>query len=49
MSELLYYGGLALIGIDVVLAVAAAIFFLIRGKNLRKRLNAEYGKKDNGR
>lgn len=42
-SELLFYGGLAAMGIAVVLMAACALIFALTGRKLKERLKAEYG------
>lgn len=47
-SELLFYGGLAAMGISAVLAAAGAGIFMWTGRRLRARLNEEYGSRHGG-
>jgi hypothetical protein len=42
-SELLFYGGIAIMILAAVLAVLCIVIFAFTGKNLRKKLNEEYG------
>lgn len=42
-SDLLFYGGIALMGIAVAAAVAACIIFSISGKRLKAQLEKEFG------
>lgn len=42
-SELLFYGGLAAMGLSAVLAAAGAGVFMYTGRRLRARLKEEYG------
>lgn len=44
VSELLFYGGLIGMGTTMILALLAAVIFRITGKNLKKKLEEEYGK-----
>lgn len=44
-SELLFYGGLAVMGASALTALVMLIGFKVSGKRLRKRLDAEYGRK----
>lgn len=44
-SELLFYGGIALMTVTAAVGAVAAIFLRISGKRLKTRLEAEYGKK----
>lgn len=48
-SELLFYGGLALMGAAAVLALACILIFTITGRRIRRRLEEEYGKPDKTR
>ncbi len=44
-SDLLFYGGIALMGAAVLAAVVACVVLSISGKRLKARLEAEFGKK----
>ena len=44
-SELLFYGGIALMAAAVVIGTVTFVFLHISGKRLKTRLDAEYGKK----
>lgn len=44
ISQFLFYGGIAGIGVSVLVAILAAILFRITGKHIRTRLDREYGK-----
>lgn len=44
-SELLFYGGIALMIAAAVLCVFAVVIFTISGRRLRKKLEQEYGKR----
>lgn len=44
-SELLFYGGIAVMAAAVVLGAGSAVVLHITGKRLRNRLESEYGKK----
>ena len=44
-SELMFYGGIAVMGGAVLLTAASIIIFSITGKRLKKRLEQEYGKR----
>lgn len=43
-SEILLYGGLALMAAAALLAVVFMIIYICTGRNLKKRLEEEYGK-----
>lgn len=43
-SEVLFYGGLAVMCISVLLAAICTTALKISGKRLRKKLDLEYGK-----
>lgn len=43
-SEILFYGGLAVMGAAASLGAAAFVAFHITGRRLRKKLEQEYGK-----
>lgn len=43
-SQLLFYGGIAVMILAAMLAGVCAVFFAIQGKRLGKRLEQEYGK-----
>lgn len=43
-SELIFYGGIAVMAVTGVLAVICVILFCFTGKRIRKRLEQEYGK-----
>lgn len=43
-GEILLYGGLAGMGIAVVLALAAAVVFAVTGRKLAEKLEEDYGK-----
>lgn len=43
-SELLFYGGLTVMGAAAALTLAGILIFTITGKRIRKRLEQEYGK-----
>lgn len=43
-SEIIFYGGIAVMAAAGVLSVICAIVFLMTGKRLKKRLEQEYGK-----
>lgn len=43
-SEILFYGGIALMGLAAVGAVASAVIFKATGKKLKDILEQEYGK-----
>lgn len=43
-SELIFYGGIAVMAAAGVLAVICVILFCFTGKRLKKRLEQEYGK-----
>jgi len=43
-SELLFYGGIAVMAVVVVFALACTVFFVIKGKKLKKKLEQDYGK-----
>lgn len=42
-SELLFYGGLAIMVIAVLLAMVCAVLFRLSGRRLKKKLEQEYG------
>ncbi len=42
-SEILFYGGIAVMAVSVVLIIVCAVFFSFRWKRLKKRLEHEYG------
>lgn len=44
-SELLFYGGIALMTAAVAFGIAVFLLLRISGKRLKTRLEAEYGKK----
>ena len=44
-SEMLYYGGIAVMCGSVGLALLFALIFAITGKRLTRKLNEEYGEK----
>lgn len=44
-TQVLFYGGLALLAAGAVGSVAAVILFHISGRKLQKKLNSEYGNK----
>ena len=43
-SEVLFYGGLAVMGAAALLGVAGFMIFHITGRRLRRKLEQEYGK-----
>lgn len=43
-SEMLFYGGIAIMAAAAVLTVACVVLFTITGRRIRKRLEQEYGK-----
>lgn len=43
-SELLFYGGLVLMGTAAVLTCVCALIFTFTGRRIKKRLEDEYGK-----
>lgn len=43
-SELLLYGGIAIMAAAAIAAAAAGVLFMIKGKKLRQKLEQEYGK-----
>ena len=43
-SELLFYGGIALMIAAVVLSILCVVVFRITGRRLHKKLEQEYGK-----
>lgn len=43
-SELLFYGGIAMMGISLVLIIIFAIAFGCTGRKLKEKLEQEYGK-----
>ena len=43
-SEILFYGGIALVSFAVFFALACIIIFKITGQKLKKTLEQEYGK-----
>ena len=45
MDQLLFYGGIALAVLSLVLFLIYWIVHLVRGKTLKARLDAEYGSK----
>ncbi len=44
-SELLFYGGIALMAVTIIIGAAVFVILRISGKRLKTRLEAEYGKK----
>lgn len=45
MPEVLFYSGVALMGLAVVAAVIALAAFFASGRRLQKKLEEEYGKR----
>ncbi len=45
-SELLFYGGIAICGVALLLAIISFCAFKIRAVKLNARLEAEYGKRN---
>ena len=43
-SELLLYGGIAIMGLAVLFTAVSGIIFFLTGKKLKKKLEEEYGK-----
>ncbi len=43
-SELLFYGGIVVMGMTAILTVVCTVIFIISGKRLKKILEREYGK-----
>ena len=43
-SEMLFYGGIAVMILAAMLAGLCAVFFAVQGKRLGQRLEQEYGK-----
>lgn len=43
-SELLFYGGLAVMAAAAVLSVLGTVLFRVSGRKLREKLEQEYGK-----
>lgn len=43
-SEMLFYGGLAVMAAVAVMAVLCMALFMFTGRKLRKKLEQEYGK-----
>lgn len=44
-SELLFYGGIALMAGSVIIGAVVLVILRVSGKRLRMRLEAEYGEK----
>ena len=44
-SELLFYGGIALMALSMAAAAVTAVVLRMSGKRLRARLEQDYGKK----
>lgn len=44
-SELLFYGGIAVMLLAVVAAVLASVLFAVSGRHLQRKLEEEFGKK----
>lgn len=44
-SELLFYGGIAVMLLAVMAGVLAAVAFTVSGRRLRRKLEEEFGKK----
>lgn len=44
-SELLFYGGIAVMLLAVMAGVLAAVVFTLSGRRLRRKLEEEFGKK----
>ncbi len=42
-SQVLFYGGLIVMGASVVLALVSLLIFRITGKRIKKKLEQEYG------
>ena len=47
-SELLLYGGLAVMAVSVVAAVVCLLVFTSTGRKLKKKMEREYGKPEGG-
>ena len=43
-SELLFYGGIAVIALSVVLGLVSIIIFMHTGRKIHEKLEREYGK-----
>ncbi len=43
-SELLFYGGIAVMAAAAVAAVLCIVIFSVSGRSIRRRLEQEYGK-----
>ena len=43
-SELLFYGGILIMAIAVIVMIISLIIFHITGRRIKKRLEEEYGK-----
>ncbi len=43
-SELLFYGGILVMGIAVIIMLISLVIFHITGRRIKKRLEEEYGK-----
>ena len=44
VTELFFYGGIAIMAAAVVLAVICVITFVVSGKQIRRKLEQDYGK-----
>ncbi len=45
LSEVLFYGGVVVMGVAVLAGIAAAIFLHVAQKRLNRRLEKEFGKR----
>jgi len=43
-SECLFYGGIVMMAVTVVLAIAGIVVFITTGRRLKRTLEEEYGK-----
>jgi len=49
VSDLLLYGGIAIVGISLILGVSFFIYLAISKRKLNAKLDAEYGKRQTTR
>ena len=45
VSELLFYGGIGIMILAAAGGITAAVLLMVSGKNLKKQLDQEFGKK----
>lgn len=45
VSQLLFYGGMAVMALSALGGIAASVIFAVSGRRLRRNLEEEYGKK----